>query len=163
MPSDYVALTEIPYENAASQNAPIFFTGGKSTGVAVNPAALKTTAEKIIASAKKHIGVPYVWGGMTPSGFDCSGLVQYVFAENGVNVPRTTALQYKIGTSVSKSNLKPGDLVFFKNTYDAGRTVTHVGIYVGNNMMLHCGDPIQYESLTKSYWQEHFYAYGRLP
>ena len=60
-------------------------------------------------------------------------------------------------------NVKPGDLVFFEGTYDAGRTVTHVGIYVGNNMMIHCGDPIQYDTLTKDYWQEHFYAYGRMP
>lgn len=119
----------------------------------------------IIAEAEKYLGYPYVFGGSSPStSFDCSGYVSWVFNHSGWNIGRQTAQGlYDFCTPVSSVNVKPGDLVFFEGTYDAGRTVTHVGIYVGNNMMIHCGDPIQYESLTKEYWQEHFYAYGRLP
>ena len=119
----------------------------------------------IIAEAEKYLGYPYVFGGSSPStSFDCSGFVSWVYNHCGWNIGRPTAQGlFDICTPVSSVNVKPGDLVFFEGTYDAGRTVTHVGIYVGNNMMLHCGDPIQYESLTKPYWQEHFYAYGRLP
>ena len=118
----------------------------------------------IIAEAEKYLGYPYVFGGSSPStSFDCSVFVSWVYNHCGWSVGRPTAQGlYDICTPVSSVNVKPGDLVFFEGTYDAGRTVTHVGIYVGNNMMLHCGDPIQYESLTKPYWQEHFYAYGRL-
>jgi cell wall-associated NlpC family hydrolase len=159
--SDYVELTEIPYENAASKQNPIFFVGGKSTGVTVSPAALKTTAENIIASAKQYIGTPYVWGGMTPSGFDCSGLVQYVFAQNGISLPRTTALQYKVGTSVSKSNLKPGDLVFF-NTSGSG--VSHVGIYIGDNQFIHSSSSkgVVITSLSNSYWSARYLGARRV-
>lgn len=119
----------------------------------------------IIAEAEKYLGYPYVFGGSSPStSFDCSGYVSWVYNHSGWNIGRPTAQGlYDICTPVSSVNVKPGDLVFFEGTYDAGRTVTHVGIYVGNNMMIHCGDPIQYENLTKEYWQEHFYAYGRLP
>ena len=146
---------------AASQQSPIFFVGGKSTGVAVNPAVLKGTAEKIIASAKKHMGAPYVWGGMTPSGFDCSGLVQYVFAQNGISLPRTTALQYKVGTSVSKSNLKPGDLVFF-NTSGSG--VSHVGIYIGDNQFIHSSSSkgVVITSLSNSFWSARYLGARRV-
>ena len=119
----------------------------------------------IIAEAEKYLGYPYVFGGSSPStSFDCSGFVSWVYNRCGWNIGRPTAQGlFDICTPVSSVNVKPGDLVFFEGTYDAGRTVTHVGVYVGNNMMLHCGDPIQYESLTKPYWQEHFYAYGRMP
>ena len=119
----------------------------------------------IIAEAEKYLGYPYVFGGSSPStSFDCSGYVSWVFNHSGWNIGRPTAQGlYDICTPISAVNVKPGDLVFFEGTYDAGRTVTHVGIYVGNNMMIHCGDPIQYDTLTKDYWQEHFYAYGRMP
>ena len=119
----------------------------------------------IIAEAEKYLGYPYVFGGNSPStSFDCSGYVSWVYNHSGWNIGRPTAQGlYDICTPISAVNVKPGDLVFFEGTYDAGRTVTHVGIYVGNNMMIHCGDPIQYDTLTKDYWQEHFYAYGRMP
>ena len=117
----------------------------------------------MIAEAEKYLGFPYVFGGSNPStSFDCSGFVCWVINHSGVgNVGRTTAeglLSYC--NYVSKEDAKPGDLIFFQNTYKAG--VSHIGIYVGNGMMIHCGDPIQYVSIEKSYWQEHFYGFGRL-
>lgn len=106
---------------------------------------------------------PYVWGGSSPStSFDCSGFVSYVLTNSGLcNTGRLGAQGlYNISTPVSDP--QPGDLVFFVGTYDTSG-VSHVGIYVGDGMMLHCGDPIQYSNLNTSYWQSHFYAYGRPP
>ena len=109
---------------------------------------------------------PYVWGGSTPAtSFDCSGFVSYVYNNCGVgwSFGRLGAEGLRqLCTRVSAANLRPGDLVFFQGTYDT-TGASHVGIYVGNDMMLHCGDPIQYTSLNSSYWQSHFLAYGRLP
>ena len=136
--SDYLDLTEIPYENQASKKSPLFFRNGSSTGVTPSAAALKrpgSLADEIIANAKKYIGVPYLWGGTTPSGFDCSGYVQYIFRQSGITLPRTTTEQYKVGTYVSKANLIPGDLVFLQNTYREG--ISHVGIYIGDGKMIH--------------------------
>lgn len=159
--SDYVLLTEIPYENEDSPNEPLFFVGGKSTGVAVSPAALRLSADRIIETAKKYMGVPYVWGGMTPSGFDCSGLVQYVFAENGMSIPRTTSLQYKVGTYVARSNLKPGDLVFFDTS---GNGVSHVGIYMGNGQFIHSSSSkgVTISNLSNSYWNARYLGARRV-
>lgn len=120
---------------------------------------------KLINEAEKYLGYPYVFGGSSPStSFDCSGFVCWVYTQSGVhNLPRTTAQGiYNQCTRVSESEAKPGDLIFFQGTYNAGETVTHVGIYVGNNRMLHCGSPIQYTSIDTSYWRSHLYAYGRL-
>ena len=163
--SDYLDLTEIPYENKASTKKPLFFIKGKSTGVTPSAAALNgnnTTADKIIATAKKYIGVPYVWGGSTPSGFDCSGFVQYVFKAHGITLPRTSKEQWNIGTSVSKANLKPGDLVFFANTYTTG--VSHLGIYIGNNQFIHASSSqgIVISSLSNSYWASHYHGAKRI-
>lgn len=120
----------------------------------------------MIAEAEKYIGFPYVWGGSSPStSFDCSGFVSWVINNCGVgwNVGRLGATGLmNICTRVSPANAKPGDLIFFEKTYDT-TGASHVGIYVGNGMMLHCGDPIQYVSIETSYWQEHFLAFGRLP
>ena len=120
----------------------------------------------IIKEAEKYLGYPYVWGGSTPAtSFDCSGFVSYVYNNCGVgwSFGRLGAEGLRqLCTRVSAANLRPGDLVFFQGTYDT-TGASHVGIYVGNNMMLHCGDPIQYASLASSYWQSHFLAYGRLP
>ena len=118
----------------------------------------------IIKEAEKYLGYPYVWGGSSPStSFDCSGFVSWVINHSGWNVGRLGAQGLcNICTPVSSANVKPGDLVFFTGTYDTPG-VSHVGIYVGNNMMIHCGDPISYANLNSSYWQSHFYRYGRLP
>ena len=117
----------------------------------------------LITEAEKYLGYPYVWGGSNPStSFDCSGFVCYVLNNSGLcNIGRLGAQGlYDISTPVSDP--QPGDLVFFVGTYDTSG-VSHVGIYVGDRMMLHCGDPIQYSNLNTSYWQSHFYAYGRPP
>ena len=121
----------------------------------------------MLAEAEKYLGFPYVWGGSSPStSFDCSGFVSWVINHSGWNVGRLGAKALcNLCTPVSPANAKPGDLVFFINTYDAPdpNAPTHCGIYVGNNMMIHCGDPISYANLNSSYWQNHFYCYGRLP
>ena len=166
--SDYLTLTEIPYENSASKNEPLFFKDGKSTGVTPSADALNGTsgatgiAQTIISNAKKHLGTPYVWGGTTPKGFDCSGLVQYVFAQSGIKLPRTTTEQYKIGTYVPKSNLQPGDLVFLQNTYRAG--ISHVGIYIGDGKMIHASSSkgVVISDLSGSYYTRHYYGARRV-
>ena len=118
----------------------------------------------IITEAEKYLGYPYVWGGSSPStSFDCSGFVSWVINHSGWNVGRLDADSlYYICTPVSPANAKPGDLVFFQGTYDTPG-MSHVGIYVGNSTMIHCGDPISYTNLNSSYWQAHFAAFGRLP
>lgn len=120
----------------------------------------------MITEAEKYLGYPYVWGGSSPStSFDCSGFVSYVINNSGIgrNVGRLGADGLLgICTIISPENARPGDLIFFQGTYDTAGA-SHVGIYVGDNMMIHCGDPIQYESINTSYWQGHFYYFGRLP
>ena len=120
------------------------------------------TFAAILTEAEKYLGYPYVWGGSSPAtSFDCSGFVSWVINHSGWNVGRLGAQGlYNICTPTSSP--KPGDLVFFKGTYDTAG-VSHCGIYVCDNKMLHCGDPIGYADLQTSYWQSHFYAYGRLP
>lgn len=157
--SDYVDLTEIPYENADSTNTPLFFRGGVSTGIKPNVEALhsntgSTVASRIITTAKKYIGVPYKWGGTTPKGFDCSGFVQYVFNAHGIEVPRTSSSQYyELTRKVSKSNLQPGDLVFFNTS---GKGVSHVGIYIGNGQFIHSGTTkgVVIADLFGAYWSQ---------
>ena len=131
----------------------------------IPPSALEDEAfAAIIAEAEKYLGYPYVWGGSSPStSFDCSGFVCWVLNHSGWNVGRTTAQGLcNFCTPVRSYDAKPGDLVFFMGTYDTPE-VSHVGIYVGNDMMIHCGDPISYSNLNSAYWQEHLYCYGRLP
>ena len=121
------------------------------------------TFAAMIEEAEKYLGYPYVWGGSNPNtSFDCSGFVSWVINHSGWNVGRLGAQSlYNICTPTS--NPKPGDLVFFTGTYDAGVPVSHVGLYVGDSWMIHAGDPISYCNITGSYYQAHFYAYGRLP
>ena len=122
------------------------------------------TFRKLITEAEKYLGYPYVWGGSSPStSFDCSGFVCWVFKNSGVYpLHRTTAQGiYDQCTQVRPADAKPGDIIFFKGTYNTSE-VSHVGIYVGNGMMIHCGNPIQYASVNSSYWTQHFYTYGRL-
>lgn len=132
----------------------------------IPPSALEDeTFATLIAEAEKYIGYPYVWGGSNPNtSFDCSGFVSWVLTNSGLcNTGRLGAQGlYNISTPVSSSNAKPGDLVFFVGTYDTPG-ISHVGIYVGGGVMLHCGDPIQYANLNSSYWQSHFYAFARPP
>ena len=119
----------------------------------------------LITEAEKYLGYPYVWGGSNPStSFDCSGFVCWVFTNSGVhNLPRTTAQGiYNQCAIIPSSEAKPGDIIFFTGTYDSAGPVSHVGIYVGDGMMIHCGSPIQYANINSSYWQQHFYAFGRL-
>ena len=119
----------------------------------------------LIAEAEKYLGYPYVWGGSSPStSFDCSGYICWIINQSGVgSVGRTTAQGlYNICTPVSSADAKPGDLIFFQGTYST-TGVSHVGLYVGGGQMIHCGSPIQYTSINTSYWQSHFYSFGRLP
>jgi len=125
------------------------------------------TFAAMIREAEKYLGYPYVWGGASPAtSFDCSGFVSWVINHCGCgwNYGRrgSDSLYFDVCTPIAPSEAKPGDLIFFQKTYDTDNT-SHVGIYVGNGMMIHCGDPIQYTSINTSYWQEHFYGFGRLP
>ncbi|MCQ5030050.1 C40 family peptidase [Flavonifractor sp. DFI.6.63] len=141
------------------------YVEGSYTDYDIPPEALDDEVfAAIIKEAEKYLGYPYIWGGSSPStSFDCSGFVSWVINHSGWDVGRLGAQGlYNICTPVPSANVKPGDLVFFTGTYDTPG-VSHVGIYVGNNMMIHCGDPISYANLNSNYWQSHFYRYGRLP
>jgi len=140
---------------------------GTSPEYSTNPGAAMGDGSyaALIAEAEKYLGYPYVWGGSSPStSFDCSGYICWILNQSGVaSVGRTTAQGlYNLCTPVSASEAQPGDLIFFTGTYSAGTPVTHVGLYVGNGKMLHCGNPIQYTSINTSYWQSHYYSYGRI-
>lgn len=139
---------------------------GDFTDYEIPPEALTDQKfSNMIREAEKYLGYPYVWGGSSPStSFDCSGFVSYVLNHcgNGWSMGRQTAngLLGKC-TRVSPADAKPGDLIFFQGTYNTSGA-SHVGIYVGNNMMIHCGNPIQYASISSNYWQNHFYTFGRI-
>lgn len=147
--------------------------GGGSTGEYTDydipgEALTDTAFANMIREAEKYLGYPYVWGGSSPStSFDCSGFVSWVVNHcgNGWSVGRQTVLGFvAICDMIPPSEAKPGDLVFFHSTYDAPLPgATHVGIYVGDGMMIHCGSPISYANINTRYWQEHFYGFGRLP
>lgn len=178
--SDFLDLTEIPYENKDSSKSPKFFRGGKSTGITPSAAALNgavasnnassgsvvltnVTGAQILAEAQKYLGTPYVSGGASPAGFDCSGFVYYVLKQMGYSVSRTPAGQFSIGTSVSKESLKPGDIVYFANTYISG--ISHVGIYAGNGQFIHSPNSrstVSYSDLTTGYWANHYYGARRV-
>ncbi len=123
--------------------------------------ATTSKAAAIISTAKNYIGVPYVWGGTTPNGFDCSGYTKYVFAKHGISLPRTAAEQYNVGSYVSKANLKAGDLVFF-TTYKAGPS--HLGIYIGNGSFIHASSSkgVIISSLSNSYFAERYIGAKRV-
>ena len=145
------------YPNASTVKEPTYYE--------IPPEALKDEAfAAMIAEAEKYVGFPYVWGGSSPStSFDCSGFISWVVNHSGWNVGRQTAQGlYDLCIPVSPEQARPGDLVFFVGTYDTAG-MSHVGLYVGNSVMLHCGNPISYTNLNSSYWQQHFYCYGRLP
>ena len=140
------------------------YNGGEDTGPSyeIPGEALDDPAfAALMEEATKYIGWPYVWGGSSPStSFDCSGFVCWVYTASGVhNLPRTTAQGiYNQCAIISPSEAKPGDIIFFTGTYDSPGPVSHVGIYVGDGMMLHCGSPIQYANINSSYWQTHYHA-----
>ena len=166
---DYLSYEFTETEKVEIRNLYLFIKYGysatdKITGIP-GEAFNDETFAKLMQEATKYIGFPYQWGGSTPeTSFDCSGFVCWVYTHSGVyNLPRTTAQQiYNQCTPVSKDEVKPGDLVFFTGTYQTNKPVTHIGIYVGDNQMLHCGDPIGYANLGNSYWVKHFYGFGRL-
>ena len=138
---------------------------GGGTGNVIPPDSYDdATVQALMTEANKYLGMPYTFGGTPPSSFDCSAFVCWVFSNSGVHdLPRTTAQGiYDQCTPVSAADAKAGDIIFFTGTYNAGRPVTHVGSYCGNGTMVHCGDPIQYTSINTSYWQSHFYGFGRL-
>ena len=172
--SDYLSLSEIPYENRASANTPIYFRQGKaiaalpststvnqagSTSSSVSSAASSATGAQILAKATQYLGTPYAYGGASPSGFDCSGFVYYVYGTFGLSVGRTPEAQYNAGTVVDKASLQPGDIVLFANTYASG--ISHSGIYAGNGQFIHSPNSrstVSYSDLTSGYWSEHFYC-----
>ena len=180
--SDYLELTEIPYENQDSANSPKFYRGGKSTGVYPSAAALNgtssnsgstssgsttgsTSGAQIVAEAKKYLGYRYTYGGASPStGFDCSGFVYYVLKQNGLSPYRTPVDQYKQGTYVAKADLQPGDIVFFAGT-GSSNAISHVGIYVGGGQMIHSPNSrstVSYADITSGYWANHYYGARRM-
>ena len=145
------------YPNASTLQEPTYYD--------IPPEALEDeTFAAMIAEAEKYLGYPYVWGGSSPStSFDCSGFVSWVINHSGWNVGRLTANGLlNISTPVSRENARPGDLIFFQGTYDTAGA-SHVGLYVGDGMMIHCGSPISYANINTSYWQQHFYTFARLP
>ena len=165
-PSDLAAstATTAPAEPSASKHMK-----RKPTLYEIPAEVLEADADfaALMAEAEKYIGYPYVWGGASPeTSFDCSGFVSWVYTESGVyNTGRLGATGlYGICKKITPEQAQPGDLVFFEGTMgDAADGITHVGIYVGGNHMLHCGSPIGYADLTESYWRKHFYAFGRVP
>ena len=183
MRSDFLGLTEYPYENRRSPNTPKFFRNGKSIGTAPNATAIggntpnngtnkpgndtgatgvSVSGQAIVDKAAEYLGVPYVYGGASPSGFDCSGLVYYVLKHFGLSPARTPEALYSQGRSVDKADLQPGDIVFFANT--GGTGITHVGIYAGDGQFIHSPNSrstVSYAGLTSGYWAEHYYGARR--
>lgn len=170
--SDFLELKEIPYENQASPNTPKYYRHGKAIGTVPSgsgsssgsqASASGASGSEILSEAQKYLGTPYVNGGASPSGFDCSGLVYYVLKQCGYAPYRTPSDQYKQGTAVDKSNLQPGDIVFFAGTYASG--ISHVGIYAGNGQFIHSPNSrstVSYSDLTSGYWAEHYYGARRM-
>jgi len=172
--SDLLDLTEIPLQNEASEESPSYFyldqeideiDFEESEAVAMaEPGSyyVPISGSYILSMAKKYLGTPYVFGGYSPEGFDCSGLIYYILTEAGYPSERTAAYQYNMGTKVSRKNLKAGDLVFFENTYTSG--ISHVGVYAGDGKFIHApgdGGSVCYGKLS-GYWADHYYGARRI-
>ena len=184
--SDFVDLTEIPYENIKSTKTPLFFRGGVSIGVypsasllngssSSTPDAAPDSSDSSVSTdasigqqmadkALSYNGYPYVWGGASPStGFDCSGLVYYIAKCFGYSIPHGSTSQYAYGTYVEKADLQPGDFVFFQNTYTDG--ISHVGIYIGDGKFIHASTSetgVKISSLSETYYINHYYGARRI-
>lgn len=168
--SDFLSLTEVPYENQASTSQPKYFRQGKAIGtVPTGSTSLSSsvtssysgtaTGAEILSKAQSYLGTPYVYGGASPSGFDCSGFVYYVYGTFGISVGRTPAAQASAGTQVDKASLQVGDIVLFAGTGGSG--ITHAGIYAGNGQFIHSPNSrstVSYSDLNSGYWSEHFYC-----
>ena len=168
--SDFLSLTEVPYENQASTSQPKYFRQGKAIGtVPTGSTSLSSsvtssyngtaTGAEILYKAQSYLGSPYVYGGASPSGFDCSGFVYYVYGTFGISVGRTPAAQASAGTQVDKASLQVGDIVLFAGTGGSG--ITHAGIYAGNSQFIHSPNSrstVSYSDLNSGYWSEHFYC-----
>jgi len=140
--------------------------GGRDTRKLASYSAVEALAlrNRLCANGKKYQGVPYVWGGSSPRGFDCSGFTQYVFAKTGIDINRTAVAQLENGIIIPKSELQPGDLVFFQNTGSSGRFASHVGIYIGDGKMVHAGSStgITVSSIHSFYWSSHYLCARRM-
>lgn len=145
--------------------APAPVPGPTPTPVPTATPAATQASSNVVQTASRALGTPYVWGGTGPDGYDCSGLVQWAYAQNGVNLPRTAQQQYNATQRLAQSDLKPGDLVFFANTYASSEPITHVGIYMGNNQMINApteGKPVQVISMSNPFWASHYAGAGRV-
>jgi len=123
------------------------------------------TGEDIVAKAENYLGVPYLWGGFTPMGFDCSGLVQYVYKQLGISLERTTYYQVHQGVIVDRNDLKPGDLIFFTTNDDDPNDISHVGIYKGNDLFIQApkpGDYVRVSNLNSAYYSNRYYVAKRI-
>ena len=142
-------------------------TSGKASLVEKNRETVDLSARQrrqTVEFALQFVGGTYVFGGVDPNnGVDCSGFTRYILQNTAsISLPHSSKGQSNYGTEVSEEEMQPGDLIFFQGTYNTSGA-SHVGIYVGNGMMIHCGDPISYANINTSYWQQHFYTFGRLP
>jgi len=154
--SDLVTLTEVPYENSGSSNTyGKSSSGSSSSGSSSSGSSNASLGQQIAATAKKYIGCAYIFGGTSPSGFDCSGFVQYIYKLYGYNLYRTADVQLNNGYSVSRSNLQPGDLVFFANTYNTTAAASHVGIYIGDGQFVHAAN--SYSGVKTDYLSTDYY------
>jgi len=167
LPENKALLTELIGWATGTGGAGSIGGVGNINGYEVPPEALSDERfAAMLHEAEKYLGMPYVWGGSSPStSFDCSGFVCWVLNQSGaMSIERTTATGiYNRCTVIPKSEAMPGDLIFFTGTYNSPGPISHIGIYVGDGMMVHAGDPIQFASIESNYWKQHFYAFTRIP